>query len=167
MRWGGGLVVFFIFFSADSFLSNCSLNLCGRTGSENAFHGINMTKSLPTERGLAVGILRVLHGMVRWVNWLQRTPFSTGVAKAALKFLDTKISRERSVGKFRGVSCLYITGLRKITCTVSCLFLCVWTYVLISVINLKAALCYFFLVLAVFVNWKVSILQWFDIGYEV
>ncbi|KAK2540241.1 Pigk [Columba guinea] len=37
--------------SIDRFLGDCSLNLCGRTGFENAFHGINMTKSFPNKRG--------------------------------------------------------------------------------------------------------------------
>lgn len=137
------LFVCFLIFSAGHFLSNCSLNLCGRIGSENAFHGINMNRSLPNKCGPTVGMMQVLHGVVCWVNWLHSTPFSTGMAKAALKFLDIKIPRKGSVGRFRAASCPYITGLHKIMCTVSCLCLCVWTYVLISVINLKAELWYF------------------------
>lgn len=73
-------------FSADDFLSNHSLNSFDRIGSENAFVHNHGQKS-PNKHGPVVGILRVPHGMVHWINCLHSTPFSTGVAKAALKFL--------------------------------------------------------------------------------
>lgn len=103
-----------------------------------------MTKSLPNKHGPTVGIPQVFHGMVCWVKWLRSIAFGTGVAEASLKFLDIKISRASSVSKFRAASCPCITSLHKITCTVSWLCLCVWTYVLISVIDLETELWFFF-----------------------
>lgn len=63
---GESSMILLIFFSANGFLSNCSLNLCDRLGSGNAFHDINVTKSLPDKSGPAMGILWVLHRMVHW-----------------------------------------------------------------------------------------------------
>lgn len=114
--------VFFLpfFSSANGFLNNCSLNLCNRLGSENVLYDISMTKVLPINVVPQWHYYEFLMGSTDHIA----LPFRTGVAKAALKFLDIKISG-KTIDKFRGVSCPLIVPLHKITGTVCCLCLCI------------------------------------------
>lgn len=114
--------VFFLpfFSSANGFLNNCSLNLCNRLGSENVLYDISMTKVL------LINVVPQWHYYEFFMGSTDHIalPFRTGVAKAALKFLDIKISG-KNIDKFRGVSCPLIAPLHKITGTVCCLCLCI------------------------------------------
>lgn len=138
------LGVFFLpfFFScANDFLSNCNFNLCRRVGSENVLYGINMTKSPTNKCGPTVAL-----NCVFFMGSTDHTalPFRAGVPKADLGFMNINISGNSYIDKFRGVSWPFIPPLLKITDAVCHLCLSIWTYILISVINLKAELSYFF-----------------------